>query len=306
MEEKREYSSFDWFDAATNEDIINTAIRQAVENIVNTSYIARITAVNENTVDVELLNGDKLINVPVCATAFNGWTISLPLKEQDTGIVIFMKYEISDYKSTGEFAGDSLSPFSQNNGLFIPFALFNQPKISDDIIITNEKINLTINADNEVLFSDEKDSGTLSINLNKDNEIEIDNEKATVLIDKDGGFSFKNDKGSCSVDKDGVFTLSNDGGEITMDAQGNITIKGSKAVIDADNIELGKGATEKLVLGNKMLQEMNKLLTTISTHTHLVETKGSAVAQSGTAAPSTDLTSLTLASSILSTQNASK
>lgn len=285
MEDKREYSSFDWFDAATNEDIINTAIRQAVENIVNTSYIARITAVNENTVDVELLNGDKLINVPVCATGFNGWTISLPLKEQDTGIVIFMKYEISDYKSTGSFAGESLSPFSQNNGLFIPFALFNQPKISDDIIITNEKINLTINADNEIA---------------------LNNEKSTVLIDKDGGLTFENEKGSCFFDKEGVLTVSNDGGEITMDAQGNITIKGSKAVIDADSIELGKGATEKLVLGNKMLQEMNKLLTTISTHTHLVETKGSAAAQSGTAAPSTDLTSLTLASSILSTQNASK
>lgn len=306
MEEKRNYSSFDWFDAATSEDIINTAIMQSIENIVNTASIACITAVNENTVDIELLNGDKLINVPVCATAFNGWTVSLPLKTDDTGIVIFMKYEISDYKSTGEFTGESLCPFSQNNGLFIPFALFNQPEITDDIIITNEKINLTINADNEVLFTCEKDSGTLTINFNKDNEVLIDNEKANVLIDKDGGLSFENEKGTLSLDKEGVLTVSNDGGQISMDAQGNITIKGSKAVIDADNIELGNGATEKLVLGNTMLQEMNKLLTTISTHTHLVETKGSAVAQSGTAAPSTDLTSLTLASSILSTQNASK
>lgn len=306
MEEKRNYSSFDWFDAATSEDIINTAIRQGIENIVNTASIARVTAVNKNTVDIELLNGDKLINVPVCAAAFNGWTVSLPLKTDDTGIVIFMKYEISDYKSTGEFTGESLCPFSQNNGLFIPFALYNQPEITDDIIITNEKINLTINADNEVMFTCEKDSGTLTINFNKDNEVSIDNEKANILIDKDGGLSFENEKGSCSFDKDGVLTVSNDGGQISMDAQGNITIKGSKAVIDADNIELGNGATEKLVLGNTMLQEMNKLLTTISTHTHLVETKGSAVAQSGTAAPSTDLTSLTLASSILSTQNASK
>lgn len=285
MEEKRDYSSFDWFDAATSEDIINTAIMQSIENIVNTASIARITAVNENTVDIELLNGDKLINVPVCAAAFNGWTVSLPLKTDDTGIVIFMKYEISDYKSTGEFTGESLCPFSQNNGLFIPFALFNQPEITDDIIITNEKINLTIN---------------------KDNEIALNNEKANVLIDKDGGLSFENEKGTLSLDKEGVLTVSNDGGQISMDAQGNITIKGSKAVIDADNIELGKGATEKLVLGNKMLEEMNKLLTTISTHTHQVATSGGPTSQTGMAAVSTDLTSLTLASSILSTQNASK
>lgn len=285
MEEKREYSSFGWEESATPDDIINTAIRLGIENMVNTSSIARVTAVNKNSVDVELLNGDKVINVPVCATAFNGWTVSLPLKTDDTGIVIFMKYEISDYKSTGEFAGESLCPFSQNNGLFIPFALYNQPEITDDIIITNEKINLTLNADNEIT---------------------LNNEKASILIDKNGGFTFENEKGSCSFDKSGVLTVSNDGGEIKMDAQGNITIKGKKAVIDADNIELGKGATEKLVLGNKMLEEMNKLLTTISTHTHQVATSGSPTSQTGTAAASTDLTSLTLASSILSTQNASK
>ena len=285
MEEKREYSSFGWEESATPDDIINTAIRLGIENMVNTSSIARVTAVNKNSVDVELLNGDKVINVPVCATAFNGWTVSLPLKTDDTGIVIFMKYEISDYKSTGEFAGESLCPFSQNNGLFIPFALYNQPEITDDIIITNEKINLTLNADNEIT---------------------LNNEKASILIDKNGGFTFENEKGSCSFDKSGVLTVSNDGGEIKMDAQGNITIKGSKAIIDADNIELGNGATESLVLGNKMLQEMNKLLTTISTHTHQVATSGSPTSQTGTAAPSTDLTTLTLANSVLSQQNTTK
>lgn len=283
--DKKDYSSFGWFEAATPDDIINAAIRLGIENMVNTSSIARVTAVNENTVDLELLNGDKVINVPLCASSFNGWTISLPIKKDDTGIVFFTKYEISNYKSTGQFSGDSLSPYSQNNGVFVPFALFKQPEITDDIIITNEKINLTINADNEIA---------------------LNNEKANILIDKDGGLSFENEKGTLSLDKEGVLTVSNDGGQISMDAQGNITIKGSKAVIDADNIELGKGATEKLVLGNKMLEEMNKLLTTISTHTHQVATSGGPTAQTGTAAPSTDLTTLTLANSVLSQQNTTK
>ena len=69
-------------------------------------------------------------------------------------------------------------------------------------------------------------------------------------------------------DKEGVLTVSNDGGEITMDAQGNITIKGSKAVIDANNIELGKSATEPLVLGTTFLQAINQIITLIKTHTH--------------------------------------
>ena len=37
MEEKRQYSSFDWFDAATPDDIINAAIQLGIENMVNTS-----------------------------------------------------------------------------------------------------------------------------------------------------------------------------------------------------------------------------------------------------------------------------
>ncbi len=268
MEEKKEYNGYQWYNAITDEDIINTAIAQGIENIVNTSSIAKITAVNENTVDVELLNGDKLINVPVCSTAFNNWTVSLPLKIDDVGIVIFTKYEVSDYKSTGEFKGESLSPFSQNNGLFIPYALFNQPNITEDIVITNEAITLTINKDNEVIFTDEKDSGTVTINLNSDNELAVDNEKASILIDKDGGWTFENEKGTCSFDKDGVLTVSNDGGEITMDSSGNITIKGSKAVIDANAIEFGKSAVEPVILGNTFLQEMNTIITLLKTHTH--------------------------------------
>lgn len=284
MEDKKDYSSFDWTESATPDDIINAAIRQGIENMVNTSSIARVTAVNENTVDLELLNGDKVINVPLCASSFNGWTISLPIKKDDTGIVFFTKYEISNYKSTGEFSGDSLSPYSQNNGVFVPFALFKQPAINDDIIISNEKIKLTINADNEVLFTCEKDSGTLTINFNKDNEIDINNEKANVLVDKDGGLSFENEKGTLSLDKEGVLTISNDGGEISMDAQGNITIKGSKAVIDADNIELGQGATESLVLGTTFLSQMNQIITMIKTHTHTCAAPGS------DSSPSTSLT----------------
>lgn len=302
----REYNPVDYANIADNDTIIDTAIKSALNSIVNTCDICKVVSVKDNRCDVELLQGGKIIDVPVLAPAFNKWTFSYPVKKDDTGLLIYTKYESDEFFTDGTFSCDELAMFSKNNALFIPLALFNQPEITDDIIITNEKINLTINADNEVMFSDEKDSGTLTINFNKDNEIEINNEKTNILIDKDGGLSFENEKGSLSFDKEGVLTVSNDGGEISMDAGGNITIKGSKAVIDADNIELGQGATEKLVLGNKMLEEMNKLLTTISTHTHQVATSGGPTSQTGTAAASTDLTSLTLASSILSTQNASK
>lgn len=196
MEESKEYSSFGWAESATADDIINAAIRLGIENMVNTSSIARVTAVNENTVDLELLNGDKVINVPLCASSFNGWTISLPIKQDDTGIVIFTKYEISNYKSTGDFSGESLSPYSQNNGVFVPFALFKQPAISDDIVITNSIVNITIN---------------------KDNEISVTNGKATLLIDKDGGLTV-----TCESDIS-IETKAN----AEIKASGNVTVEGA-------------------------------------------------------------------------------
>lgn len=196
MEEKREYSSFGWAETATPDDIINAAIRLGIENMVNTSSIARVTAVNENTVDLELLNGDKVINVPLCASSFNGWTISLPIKQDDTGIVFFTKYEISNYKSTGEFSGESLSPYSQNNGVFVPFALFKQPAISEDIVITNSIVNITIN---------------------KDNEISVTNGKASLLINKEGGLAV-----TCESDIS-IETQAN----AEIKASGNVTVDGA-------------------------------------------------------------------------------
>lgn len=211
MDERKEYSSFGWAETATPDDIINAAIRLGIENMVNTSSIARVTAVYENTVDLELLNGDKVINVPLCASSFNGWTISLPIKQDDTGIVFFTKYEISNYKSTGEFSGESLSPYSQNNGVFVPFALFKQPAISEDIVITNSIVNITIN---------------------KDNEISATNGKASLLIDKEGGVTVTCESGiTIDTQKDINITCNNASIETQANAEikakGNVTVEGT-------------------------------------------------------------------------------
>lgn len=211
MEESKEYSSFGWAETVTPDDIINAAIRLGIKNMVNTSSIARVTAVNENTVDLELLNGDKVINVPLCASSFNGWTISLPIKQDDTGIVFFTKYEISNYKSTGEFSGESLSPYSQNNGVFVPFALFKQPAISEDIVITNSIVNITIN---------------------KDNEISVTNGKASLLINKEGGLAVTCESNvTIETQKDISVTCNNASIETQANAEikanGNVTVDGA-------------------------------------------------------------------------------
>ena len=53
------------------------------------------------------------------------------------------------------------------------------------------------------------------------------------------------------------------GGTVTVTADGDITLKAPKVTIESDNIDLGGGSTEPLVLGNA-------LLTAFNTHTHPV------------------------------------
>lgn len=51
--------------------------------------------------------------------------------------------------------------------------------------------------------------------------------------------------------------------------QGKVTVKGTcKVVIEADEIELGEGATERVVSGDQLLQYINRLVIMFNTHVH--------------------------------------
>lgn len=169
----REYNPIDYANIADNDTIIDTTIKAALDSIVNTCDICRVVSVTDNRCDVELLQGGKIIDVPILSPAFNGWTFSYPIKKDDTGILVYTKYESDEYFTSGDFTCKELAMFSKNNALFIPFALYNQPAVTDNITLTNENVNITIN---------------------KDNEISVSNEKASVLIDSDGNIFIKGSK----------------------------------------------------------------------------------------------------------------
>ena len=192
----REYNPIDYANIADNDTIIDTTIKAALDNIVNTCDICRVVSVTDNRCDVELLQGGKIIDVPILAMAFNGWSFSYPIKKDDTGIIIYTKYEADEYFMQGSFKSEKLGMFSRNNALFIPFALYNQPAVTDDIIITNENINITIN---------------------KDNEISVTNGKATLLIDKEGGVTV-----TCESNVT-IETQAN----TEIKASGNVTVEGA-------------------------------------------------------------------------------
>lgn len=206
----REYNPVDYANIADNDTIIDTTIKAALDNIVNTCDICRVVSIENNRCDVELLQGGKIIDVPILSPAFNGWTFSCPIKKDDTGLLVYTKYESDEYFTNGSFACSELAMFSKNNALFIPFALYNQPAVTDDIIITNENVNITIN---------------------KDNEISVTNGKASLLIDKEGGLAVTCESDiTIETQKDINITCNNASIETQANAEikasGNVTVEG--------------------------------------------------------------------------------
>lgn len=196
MSANKNYNPVEYSDIADNDTIIDTTIKAALDSIVNTCDICRVVSVTDNRCDVELLQGGKIIDVPILSPAFNGWTFSYPIKKDDTGIIIYTKYEADEYFMQGSFKSEKLGMFSKNNGLFMPLALYNQPATTEDITITNNTVNITIN---------------------KDNEISATNGKATLLIDKDGGLAV-----TCESDIS-IETKAN----AEIKASGNVTVEGA-------------------------------------------------------------------------------
>lgn len=195
MSANKNYNPVEYSDIADNDTIIDTTIKAALDSIVNTCDICRVVSVTDNRCDVELLQGGKIIDVPILSPAFNGWTFSYPIKKDDTGIIIYTKYEADEYFMQGSFKSEKLGMFSKNNGLFMPLALYNQPATTENITITNNTVNITIN---------------------KDNEISATNGKATLLIDKDGGLAV-----TCESDIS-IETKAN----AEIKASGNVTVEG--------------------------------------------------------------------------------
>lgn len=196
MSANKNYNPVEYSDIADNDTIIDTTIKAALDSIVNTCDICRVVSVTDNRCDVELLQGGKIIDVPILSPAFNGWTFSYPIKKDDTGIIIYTKYEADEYFMQGSFKSEKLGMFSKNNGLFMPLALYNQPATTENITITNNTVNITIN---------------------KDNEISATNGKATLLIDKDGGLAV-----TCESDIS-IETKAN----AEIKASGNVTVEGA-------------------------------------------------------------------------------
>lgn len=149
-------------DAAEDAYEINELINYKIRNEINTAFIARVTHVEKNRVNIQNIISDSSdLECPIINNVLIGqyytshFSIHSPVEVGDIGLAIVCKQDISSYRYTGE-AGQKNSSrlFDISDSVFIPLSLYKQDehekkevfiKTKDDkniIKITDEKITI--------------------------------------------------------------------------------------------------------------------------------------------------------------------
>ena len=127
----------------TNLDLgtaIDVLIKKNIKSI-NTCFLAQVKKVNDNKVSVvDLTKPNKEANNPIihnCLVAqpfSNDFSLSFKIKENDIGICIVCKQDITNFKeSGGESVANTQRVFSISDSIFIPLSLFNSNVTSNEI-----------------------------------------------------------------------------------------------------------------------------------------------------------------------------
>jgi len=109
------------------------------------------------------------------------------------------------------------------------------------------------------------DTGAHSIVYDTENAIKVyfTNEKGLMLDYGETQVNIKPDNSIIITNPNGDEINMSNGGDLSVKTSTKVTVKSPEVIIDAANkIELGKGATEDVVLGNK-------LMTLFNSHTHI-------------------------------------
>lgn len=136
-----------------------------------------------------------------------------------------------------------------------------------------------------------------SLGFNERGDLTIDvkgidsNNEASIDLTVQKELLFTCGRSIVSVTKEGLISFKNDSGqEISLDNTGQtVTIKdqsGNSIVMNGTSINIGSSATSFAVVGELILEILNKMASKFNSHTHTVSTTGTAAAQTGTAAPS--------------------
>ncbi len=146
---------------------------------------------------------------------------------------------------------DSVVDVKFDNGNIYCPQYTSQQRISDEL---KEEVSGSYENTHSLIYDTTTDGG-IKIYFTEAKGLMLDYKSTTLNIKPDNSIIIENPNG----DK---VELLNDG-NITVETTTNVTVKSPEVIIDAANtIELGKGATEELVLGNKFM-------TLFNSHTHI-------------------------------------
>lgn len=162
-------------------NIINNLIQKNISKI-NTCFIAKVVKVNDNKVSViDLIKSNNEIENPIihnCLVGLpytNDFNLAYKLKNDDIGICIVCKQDITNYKNNGsEGVVNTDRLFNISDSIFIPLSLYKST-------IENNKINAKsdFNIECEANFTT-KSKGNIEIKATN-NPVVIGNDIGTLI-----------------------------------------------------------------------------------------------------------------------------
>lgn len=210
-------------DIASEANMILKIIKNVLYSAVNMPYLAEVTAVNKNRVDVKVLNiqtfdgqplqAAQVLDLVVGLPCFGGWTVTWPIAVGDVGLCIVLDRDITEYKkSGGGGVPNTFRRYDVQDAVFLPLSMYKQPDIATDF------------------------------------EIKSKDEKTSITITPDGNVTVTN-AGDITLQNDGNVILNNKG-DLTAEVKGKTAIK-------CETVEVGGAALEKMIKGETFMQFFN-------------------------------------------------
>lgn len=193
------------------------------------------------TADIELMNiflDDQqkeaepltIYNALIGLPYVKDWHFNLPIKEDDVGLCLISKYDLTNYKKTNsQTLTRSANQFNLSDAIFLPLSLCNQKEINDNIHLKKieddtDKVSIEITPDNTFKLNIEDKS---MIEIKNDGKIKIENDSGDSLELTTQGLLFKDNAGNSFETKSTGFTIKDPMGSTIETSPAGMDIKDS-------------------------------------------------------------------------------
>lgn len=188
-----DFIGYDESDLQDIPSMINKLIENKI-NLINTSFIAEVTAIKENRVSVVNVNkyvfGNEvkeypiINNVLVAMPATKNNALNLPISIGDKGLCIVLQSDITNYKNTGNSSiPNSARRFDIADSIFLPLSLYIQENIKEKQLDIKNEQNLFSMSEDGITMNTQKELNFSCDNLviNAKEPLEIGNSTGTLL-----------------------------------------------------------------------------------------------------------------------------